>query len=345
MFQEAQELEQLARIEEAENKFCEALNGFENLLSATHESTAAVAYRLASFYAQNDRMTDAYAVLDWVTGHYVERFGNRAAQTVSHLLRVVDMFVKWAREEDAKAFFCRIIGVLDEGTNDIHGMAAHFGDQNSNRTPDDDSDENPMGSMDNADSSRPVDIDFQLSLATGYTRTNDKAAEPLLLRLIENCERHPKDLAVQSLRCRNALLALHYGRDEQKLSEALDQSEQAFWKISELVEDKTQLLFQAATELARWFVKAERYKSAEDLLIQIQSDALEVFSGDQQILLFQRIGLLYQNEGRWDDAKPWFEQALAACYRSNEYSCVAKGLEKGLEAALEKKHYSIHCSI
>jgi tetratricopeptide (TPR) repeat protein len=344
MFQEAQQLERLARIEDAEVKFREALSGFENLLSATHKVTTAVAYRLASFYAQNDRMKDADAVLDWVTGNHIERFGNRAVETVEHLLYVVEIFSNWSRNEDAMAFLSRIMDVLVEEVKNTQDKAKPVRNTNSGnvdrtrpmphqpRSSDD-----PMRTI---DGSEPVTIDLQLGVATGYINANHKAAEPLLLRLIEQCENHPKDLAVQILRCRSTLLRLYYNEDRDKMNEALDQSRKAFWEVLNSKQEKTQSLSEAAAEVAKWYVKAGRYQTADDMFIQIQSDAVDTFGADNRrtISLFRSIGFFYQNEGRWDDAQPWFEQALVACYKAEgkESICV-----KRLEAALEKQHYDM----
>jgi len=185
-----------------------------------------------------------------------------------------------------------------------------------------------------------VVIDLQLGVATGYIKTNDKAAEPLLLVLIEKCEKHPEDLAVQALRCRSALLNLYYNGDREKMNKALEESKEAFWKIMNSEQDKTQALFDAAAEIAKWHVKAGRYQSADDIFIQIQSDAVETFGADNKrlLLLFRNIGLFYQNAGRWDDAEPWFEQALVACYEALGEESIST---KRLEAALENQHYKI----
>ena len=101
VYQEAQSLERRSMIEDAETKFREALTGFESLYSATHETTAAVAYHLASFYASCGRMKDADIIFDWMTGKYIQRFGHKALETLEHLLNVVEMFCNWSRIKDS----------------------------------------------------------------------------------------------------------------------------------------------------------------------------------------------------------------------------------------------------
>jgi hypothetical protein len=50
----------------AEEKYREALSEYQRLLSPTHHDTLELAYRLARFYAQQDRMMQADEVLDWM---------------------------------------------------------------------------------------------------------------------------------------------------------------------------------------------------------------------------------------------------------------------------------------
>ena len=64
MIKEADDLAHLGGTDDAEKKFRDALAGPKALLSPTHERTNALAYRLAEFYAQNERMNDADIVLN-----------------------------------------------------------------------------------------------------------------------------------------------------------------------------------------------------------------------------------------------------------------------------------------
>lgn len=352
-YREAQELERLAMIGDAEKKFREALDGFEYLLSATHNDTTAVAYRLASFYAQNDRMKDADAVLDWSTEKHAERFGKGGSKVVEHILRIVEMFHSWNREDDAKALLSRIVDVLGEDDEDADNEAAHpcssnsntvsaMSDTSSTRT-------NPRQPWTSGDTTgaldcgaQPVVINLQISIAEGYMKTNNKEAESFLLRLMEKCEAHPEDLSVQILRCKSALLALYHEDDQNKFHTVLDHSKVLFWRFlnSDSAQQKTQSLLCAGAEIAKWHVKAGQYETADDMFIKIGEEAEETFDvcKGKIISLFQSIGLFYQNEKRWDLAEPWFEQALSACYRNLVDESPAT---KRLEAALENRRYGM----
>jgi len=56
MHKQAHELDRSGKVEDAEAKFREALEGFEHVLSPTHDETNTVAYHLAEFLANQARM-------------------------------------------------------------------------------------------------------------------------------------------------------------------------------------------------------------------------------------------------------------------------------------------------
>jgi len=102
----------------AEIKFRDALAGFENLLSPTHEETAIAAYLLASFFANHDRMNEADKVLDWLGGNYIRRWGLNHEKTISHLLRVIELLQAWERLDDAMLLLRRILDSWDDLDSD-----------------------------------------------------------------------------------------------------------------------------------------------------------------------------------------------------------------------------------
>ena len=65
----------------AEKMFMDVLEGYENLLSPTHEDTNKVAYALANFYAECDRMADADKVLENVSRKHIVRYGIEGRET------------------------------------------------------------------------------------------------------------------------------------------------------------------------------------------------------------------------------------------------------------------------
>lgn len=105
---------------------------------------------------------------------------------------------------------------------------------------------------------------------------NTETTESQLLCLIQHCEQFPGELATHALCCRTALLE-HYDEtgSEEKMNEALDQAQQAFWGILHSGQQKTRALFEACIGLTKWFVKAERYQAGDDMFIQLQSDMVE----------------------------------------------------------------------
>ena len=71
---EAYRLESEGQSLSAEKKYREALAGFKNVLSPTHKDTVAIAYQLASFYANHGCMVNADLVLNWIGEKHVERW-------------------------------------------------------------------------------------------------------------------------------------------------------------------------------------------------------------------------------------------------------------------------------
>jgi hypothetical protein len=117
--------------------------------------------------------------------------------------------------------------------------------------------------------------------------------------------------------------------------------DKTFWRIIRLDENKTKDILEACVTFIQRFVKAGRHQDADDMFIQIESDAQETFGSDdlQTIRLLDRIGIFYQNEGMCEDAAPHFEQALAA--RLSRFGACHESVER-LELALENQHYEMY---
>jgi tetratricopeptide (TPR) repeat protein len=119
-----------------------------------------------------------------------------------------------------------------------------------------------------------------------------------------------------------------------------DEVKTLLWKYLKSREKKTKSLLNLFLDIARLNLECERYDAAEDIFQRTGCEAEDTFNIDNEITIatFIRIGKIYQSENRWNDAQPWFEQALNA-------SMTANGLEsrqtKALEAALENQHYSL----
>ena len=102
----------------------------------------------------------------------------------------------------------------------------------------------------------------------------------------------------------------------------MGQISKSFWAVFSSNTKKTHLLLGAAIEVISLPVKVERYSEAEPILAKIEIDVVNAFGDDDgtTIAILIQIGNMFQVQKRWADARPRFEQALAA-------SMTAYGLE------------------
>jgi tetratricopeptide (TPR) repeat protein len=351
MHKQAHELDRSGKVEDAEAKFREALEGFEHVLSPTHDETNTVAYHLAEFLANQARMTEADTVLNWMGEKHFEEGGMSHKKTTAHLLHVSDMYHSWSRSEDAISLLSRAMARCEkslkstlESDNGEDSDASTVVEPTRNASsrnlrprrsstiiePDDDNPDDPQY------------VEYQLGLAIAQVKAHDETANLLLQNLIDKCEEHPKELAVQILNVRATLVEHYQGLGEsEKTEKALQEAASSFWKVLKLDFKKTPSILEAAGRLAELHVKAGHLDTGEKMFLKVESEAVESFGEDDDstIDVLTAIGVFYQEQERWDDAGPRFEQALSA-------SMTAYGLESEvtarLETALEKRSYVLH---
>ncbi|KAH0541616.1 hypothetical protein FGG08_003906 [Glutinoglossum americanum] len=344
----AHELDREGDFQNAEGKLREVLAGFENLLSPTHEDTNAVAYELATLYAGHDRMNDADLVLNWMGENHVERWGPNHRKTQTHFLRVVDLFNSWSRSNDAMTFLYRVLDALDKhdsvGTrrNNTSNFdsplvaQAHVGPPHiAAQQPGPEYVASAVAGTDD-----PARVDYQLGLARSRTAAFDEAAEPLLLSLIEQCDKYPERLNSQILQARCALLDLYQRLgDDERVASGLDQAKEVLEKILPSTK-KTKHFLEACIKVAELHVKNDYCQSAEDMFQTIGCEVEDTFGIDHEntIELLICIGKIFQRQNQWDNARPWFERALAASMTRNGLQST---MTKRLEAALENQRYSV----
>lgn len=350
-FREAQERDQQGDAEGAERQFRDALAAFEHLLSPTHEDTKTAAYSLAAFYARRGRMQEANNILDWMSEKHIERWGLRSKPTTDHVLRVVELLNSWLRPQDALAFLEKAKDYLWQPDPRACGQGVQHLSSIPNNGNVTHGISSPASSAfrtvpfpENSSSGIAVNpsfmVDDQLRSAGAHVRANDESIEPLLLSLIAQCGQNPGKLAAQDLRGRAALIELYRksGRTDAAVEE-LSKAQASFlatWKLDGKI---TKELIDASLEVAIQSLKSAQYNDADDMFHMMQDRVVETFGPDHSrtIWILIRIGLMYQNENRWNDAKPRFEQALAASMTANGLD---DALTRSLEAALENEHYS-----
>jgi len=151
----------------------------------------------------------------------------------------------------------------------------------------------------------------------------------------------PESLAVQIFEARQALIEFYQTSDNTgKVSKTLIDAETAFWAIMKPDAKKTAMLLQAAIDMAALHVSHKRYEPANLMFEEIQWKMVEAFGIDDHVTisLLISIGIVYQRQKRWSDARPRFEQALAACVTANG---LESNITQGLEEALEQQCYAM----
>lgn len=341
----AQGFARIGKAEEAEDGYLQTLSGYEALLSPTHEETVEVAYELAEFYARNDRMDDADNVIEWIGDKHLERWPAGHKNMRMHLIRVADMLHSWSRVDDAVSIVSRAANMFENSfqspsTNPaifpVQPNSAHHSMRDERRKSVHFAGGDPPSQEDEDTSTH---IDYAVILAMARARAEDDEAEACLLSLLEQCEKQPERLSVQMLEARCALIDLYKLLDRpDRVEEVLSQIDKNFWAVFKSQAKRTELLLDTATDVVGMLVKANRYSEAEPLLAKIELDVVHAFGDDSEVTIsiLIRIGKLFQVEERWQDARPRFEQALAASMRAYGLDST---MTKRLEEVLEKKTY------
>jgi hypothetical protein len=350
VYQRSKQQVQAGNFHEAKEGYRQTLGGYAELLGLTHENTNTVAYELADLYAQMNRMDEADKVLDWMSEKHTERWGMRHKRIREHMVQVSDLLESWSRIDDAVALTSRMADSYE--LSEVLPVAAP---RNSlaPRYPHQYQDVDlvrdryqiqPIGKRAFAlqgDDGDRVHMDYQVRLAITRAKAEDDQAKTLLLRLLERCERHPTKLAVQILESRTSLLELYKALElEDKFQRALLDIEKSFNVVFDSDTERTELVLQRAIEMINWMIKSDLYQKAHPLLLRIQSEAAKIFgeSSAELISVLIRIGTMLQDQDRWENARPRFEQALAAAISGN--ASFESPLVKNLEDALYEKKFT-----
>ncbi len=340
--EEAHILDDLGKFEDAERKFREALDGLQHLLSPTHEITNAWAYTFATFYAKHGHMHDAELVLNWMYEKHIERWGIRHDKTAMVLLQIVETYHSWSRTEDAILLMRQVMEKHQEvfGTEGLSLSSVHQHRHNPIVTL-----AQPSGSPRSPEASHSSDLSFmnrQLSLVNTQTKMKDETAEPLLQSMINQCKKNPDEFGTQWLKAQAALVRLYKSLAfEDKVTFALEQATAAFSTVIKLEHKKAFSILEAATEIAELYVGAGQWKIAETMFSEIQLIAVDWFGFDAEdtIRMLISIGMFYQAQQRWVDARPRFEQAYCASLTATGQ---ASDQSKRLESALETERYEAY---
>jgi hypothetical protein len=231
LFSEATSLLKEGDTPEAEGRLQKALAGFTRLLPLTHEETLRAAYRLASFFARTSRMSDANHVLNWVSKNHLKKCGARDIRTLKHYLRAAELLQSWSRNADAEVLVHRILeswqsppeldlGVEIPSIGSILPQTALQGLTN----------EEVSAIFPETEDARA--IDSQLQIMDLWFSTSLRGLDELLPRLIAQCKRHPKKLALQGIRAEYSLARLKIERRQHEDARLiLDSAKYSLWEL------------------------------------------------------------------------------------------------------------------
>lgn len=165
---------------------------------------------------------------------------------------------------------------------------------------------------------------------------------------MNQCGQDTETLAVQRLKAWAELLRFNQRTNEATVSNTyFENAHAAFtdvlrrypWDVRTRRKFESFEVVEAALELVAPFVKANYLDDAKRMFQMCEEKATSIFGDEDErtIWMYISIGLVYQRYRVWDDARPWFEQALAAAmdkYDEND------GIRISLEEAMEVRHFS-----
>jgi tetratricopeptide (TPR) repeat protein len=357
LFEEAQTEKHSGDTDAVEKMLNTVLEGFDHVLSPTHEDTNKAAYALASFYAERDRMTDANKVIETVTQKHIDRYGAAAKETQQHILHVVELLHTWNRSGDALGFLHSARNLVETSSKadkeSIRRKQRSRGRTGTSRRRTGTKTKTPKGknqgisaiTYDIIKDSDPATIKYGLEVARSHALAKDDAAEGLLLAIIRNCEVDPDGLIAERLEATTELMNLY-----QRLGK-VDQNVVAFNNAWATVDDiwtkskwdrqsfKSLQLMETYMKLAAAFLKASFEYESKTLFRRVDEKAGDLFgtSDERTIWILISIGLVYQSNRGWHQAQAWFQQALAFAYSAYDEK---DGIIKSLEESMEKGYFS-----
>ena len=356
MHREGHSLKEAGKWDEAEEKFCEALVGCQVLLSPAHKHTSNLTYHLADFYAQFNRMKDAYGILDWMTDTMLSQISPREETFFDHLLKIAELLRQWKRLEEAKAFGKVLVQLVDTTHIEREGSATEISTTiprvNMSRSLlIETTSAQPLQSFimplktktkDVTDASQMDDrklVESQLSLALTYVEANDKAVEQFLQTIIDQCKLHPANMIAQILKALTTLVEFYQKvRRFGDVTRVLQEIREQLLKITRRDYQRMESLPQSAIETAKYLFQVGEDDMAAGVLSAIEGGIADAFADDVDRLrdLLIGIGIWFQEKKRWTDARPRFEQALNLALAEHGFHC---DLVKRLESTIEHHRY------
>ncbi|KAK7192250.1 uncharacterized protein CC84DRAFT_961683 [Paraphaeosphaeria sporulosa] len=329
----------------AEQAYIDVFRGLEHLLSPTAVDTVKIGYEIASFYWEQGRKADADGMLETMSATHIKELGMHNRSTQQHILHVVEMLNSWKRGEDAL--------VMLQHARDIEEIERDARPRRRNRAQNmatsslsvDEKLQSLYTEVDSAVNSTP--IDEGLVNARIFMGTNHPTIEVLLKAIERQCLDGPSGMVAQGLRARAELLK-HYISKGGRLSaadkhafETAGDRLKIFWRRTRW--DKKQFqsheVIEASLELAAGVLRGKLVQHARWMFGEIEKKATDVFGADDERTIWTliNIGIIYQTYRTWEEARRWFETALAASLAAWGTS---DGVTRALENARDNRHFA-----
>ncbi|KAK4454127.1 hypothetical protein QBC34DRAFT_434318 [Podospora aff. communis PSN243] len=305
--------------DEADVDFRDAVSGFRQLLSPTHEETIKAGYKYACFYASSGRMDKADAVLSWMTEKHRDKWGSEHEKTYLHYARMIELLRSWGSKEHAENLVYKLL----EGLDDDEEVFLHFNDlsgpQNRRLL------ENADGLADAFPETDDVDtIRHQLNKIDLAVMTDIKGLDGILQTVIRHCDEGGSgELALQACRARCALAQrlLLEGRTGDAVR-VLKSGRTSLARPLEVGEDPiARSTVEVARRLAFTFFEAKDEKSCngviDDVIMALETRlSLPDFRGDKLekhalIDFVVSTAFYFHEKSAWNNCRYWIERALA----------------------------------
>ena len=245
-----------------------------------------------------------------------------------HLLKMAELLRRWSRLDDPQAFgkvLVQLVRVTHQKQNvlaaEISMTIPHVSKSQSVLIGKSSEQElqkismppSSLGVTDPSELHNRKLIDSQLSLALAYVEANDREGEGFLMAIVDQCRHHPTNLTAQTLKAWTAVFDLY--RRLGKVSDmntALLQTREILIKISKIDYRKAKSLPQVAIETAKLYFNFGKGGMGAEILSRVESQKADAVDDDVDRTrdLLIGIGVWFQDQERWRDARPRFERAL-----------------------------------
>lgn len=322
--------------------FRKALRGYQRLLSHTHEHTTKVVLTLATFYAEYNRFAEAYEVLEKSCQHHIRLLGIGNSITLQHIKNIGELFNGWNRPDDALAFFARAKEVMEHSTR-APAQSEQFDPFHHSQ---------PHAYAPSIAQSI-ADLEYNnfgnsIGVARLLVSAGNEMAEELINAMIRTSGSSTEQHAVERLTAWSELLRLyrklntiylHHNR-VRDARHAFDQIYSQYpWGRPTKARSQPLKVMEALLQLTAMFLKSGFQSEALQMFNRCAEKASAVFGWNDERTIWTNIsiGLVYQNEGGWNEARMWFESALSSATDQFEEE---DGLRLSLEEARENQHFS-----